>query len=833
VLFAVALLVLHRELHEVRYRDVLAALHALPAARVLWGSLLVLLNYLVLTGYDLLAFRYIGKEVAGWRVMLASFVSYAISNNVGFALIAGTSVRYRFYSRWGVGAGDLSRIIVFYSTAFWLGLLTLGGWSLVLDPQPGLLGLTGTAGLRALGIVLLLLPAGYLAVSFLRERPLRFRGLELRVPRPRLALPQLILSVADWALAAAVLYALLPDGGPSFGALLGAFLAAQLVGLVSHVPGGVGVFETVVLVALRGYYGHEQILSSLLLYRVIYYLLPLAIALAVLVADEIYLRRHHVARLGSVLGGITAQAAPAVLALLTFAAGVVLLISGATPADPDRLNWLGRYLPLAVFEASHFLGSIVGVALLVLAQGVARRLDGAWVMGMTALVLGIAFSLLKGGDYEEAVLLALLLLALLASRDLFDRPAAFFDAPFSPGWTVAAVMALGASIWLGFFAYKHVEYGGELWWRFALNHDVSRFMRASVGATVALFAFGVARLLRPAAAEIEPPSDVDLDGAANIIAAQESTLPFLIFLRDKGLLFNNDRSAFVMYAVQGQTWVALGDPVGPAAAAPGLIRQFLERAAEFGAVPVFYQVRGDRLALYAELGLTFAKLGEEGRVDLSAFSLEGHAGRGLRATYNRLAREGAEFRLLSPPEVRSRLPELRAVSDEWLTAKRMSEMGFSLGFFNDDYLAHFHAGVLQVEGEIVAFGNVWLAPQGGELSVDLMRFRESAPKGAMDGLFTHLMLWGKEQNYRWFSLGMAPLSGLENGPLAHAWSRVGHLVFRYGEAFYNFQGVRTYKEKFHPTWEPRFLAYPGGLRLPRVLANITALVAGGYRRVLR
>jgi phosphatidylglycerol lysyltransferase len=114
-----------------------------------------------------------------------------------------------------------------------------------------------------------------------------------------------------------------------------------------------------------------------------------------------------------------------------------------------------------------------------------------------------------------------------------------------------------------------------------------------------------------------------------------------------------------------------------------------------------------------------------------------------------------------------------------------------------------------------------------------MRFRRTAPKGAMDVLFGQLMLWGRSEGYRWFSLGTAPLSGLPSGPLAPAWSRFGRLVFRYGEAFYNFEGVRAYKDKFHPVWEPRYLAYGGVLHLPRVLADVTALVAGGLRGVFR
>ncbi len=832
-LFAAALAVLHRGMRDIRYRDVERALAMLPRASIILALGLTAASYAALTCYDLLAFRYIAKPVQAWRVAVASFVGYAISNNVGLALLAGGSVRYRFYSRWGIGAADLSRLIVFYATAFWLGLLALGGWSLAFHAHPALIGHVPGGLLRGLGVALLALCGGYIAASFLRKAPLRIGRFELPLPRPHLALLQLVLSLVDWTLAAAVLAALLPADGPGFGVLLGAFLAAQVIGLASHVPGGLGVFEGSVLVSLAGCFAPHEILSSLVLYRITYYLVPLALALAVLVADEIRLRRRAIARVGALFGGFTAQLAPKVLALFTFLAGVVLLASGALPADPGRLHWLGRFLPLGVFEASHFLGSIAGVGLLFVAQGVARRLDAAYYMAVAGLILGMLFSLLKAGDFEEAIFLAALLLAFLPTRSRFDRRAALTDAPFSPGWTLAATAAVGASIWLGLFAYRHVQYANELWWRFALDHNAPRFLRASVGAAAAVLAFGVARLIRVAPAEVLTPSEADLAAAERIIAAQSATLPFLVFLRDKGLLFDDARTAFVMFAVHGRSWVALGDPVGPAAAAAGMIGRFLERADDCGGIPVFYEVRGERLQLYADRGLTFAKLGEEARVRLAEFSVEGHAHRGFRSAIHRFERAGGEFRVVAPQEVPPLLDELRAVSDDWLAHRRATEKAFSLGFFDEDYLSRFPVAVLEAQGRILAFANLWLGPDHEEFSVDLMRFRGVAPKSAMDVLFSQLMAWGRHQGYTWFSLGMAPLAGLEQRSLARRWSRFGHWLFLHGGAFYDFQGLRSFKAKFGPCWEPRYLAYPGGLSLPRVLADVAALVAGGYRNVLR
>jgi phosphatidylglycerol lysyltransferase len=286
-----------------------------------------------------------------------------------------------------------------------------------------------------------------------------------------------------------------------------------------------------------------------------------------------------------------------------------------------------------------------------------------------------------------------------------------------------------------------------------------------------------------------------------------------------------------MYSVRGRTWVALHDPVGPPDATPGLIRRVLEMVDDTDGVPVFYEVRKDYLHRYADFGLAFAKAGEEALVPLATFSLDGGARKKMRFTYNRLEKDGATFRIIPPADVPSILPELRAISDEWLDLKGASEKGFSLGFFDEAYLSRFPVAVLDVAGRIEAFANVWPGPGRVELSVDLMRHRATAPKNAIEGLFIFLMLWGRGEDYRWFNLGMAPLSGLEPATVAPLWVKIASYLYRYGQPFYNFQGLRGFKDKFSPQWEPKYLAYPGGLALPRVLADVSALIAGGYRGI--
>jgi len=831
VLFLAALEVLRTELRAVTWHGLMTDLFNTPPWRLAAAIALTALNYAVLTGYDFLAFAYIGKRLAWQRIVTASLLAYAISNNVGFAMLSGASVRYRFYTRWGVTAQELSRIVFSYVVTFWLGLLLIGGLSLAISRLPTELGLPVPEIVAPLGVTLMVVSVGYVAAACFRLGPLRIRGVELLLPSPPIAVAQLVVSAIDWTLAGCVLYALLPPGSVPFFAVIGAFLAAQLLGLASHVPGGIGVFEGTMVLLLKPFIASTTLLPALIAYRAVYYLLPLAIALLFLVADELHQRRSHAAQIGAILGSLTEQLTPRVLAAFTFLSGVVLLFSGATPAAAGRLRLLDRVFPLGVIEASHFIGSVVGTALLVLSQGLARRLDAAYVFTSAALVIGIGASLLKGADVEEAAILSAVLLVLWRARPAFDRRAALFETRFTPTWIVAIAGAVVASIWLGFFAFKQVQYSNELWWQFELTGEASRTLRAFVGSAIALVLFAFARLMGPAHHEAPPPSDDDLDAAGAVIARQTSTLPYLVYLRDKSLLFNDRKSAFVMYGVQGRSWIALGDPVGPPEEIGPLIRLFLERCDDFAGVPVFYEISTAQLHLYADMGLTFVKLGELAKVDLSTFTIDGSRGKKHRYAANRLEKEHAAFRIVPSEQVASVIDQLRAISDDWLAQRAGGEKGFSLGFFDPEYLARFPVAVIEQCGRIVAFANLWPGPEKVEASLDLMRFHSDAPKDVMDGLFVRLMLWAKEQGYRWFSLGMAPLSGFESSPVAPLWHRLASFLYEHGEAVYKFQGLRAYKEKFDPVWHPRYLAYPGGLHLPRVLADASALVAGGYRRI--
>jgi phosphatidylglycerol lysyltransferase len=829
----VAVFVLHHLLGKYHWRDILERVQAISNTKLLRAAFFTCAGYGCLTLYDALAVRFAGARVPYPRVALISFMGYAIGHNVGLNSISGGAVRYRAYTALGLSAKQIATIIAFGTLTFFLGASVLLGLSLLSNAgvSGSLLHVHSWLALAA-GGGLLAGVGGYLWLVCTRHAPLKFRSFEIPVPKPRVAFAQIGISCVDMLCASSVLYVLLPrEAAIGFAAFAGVYLLALAAGAISNVPGGIGVFEFVLLLLMPAV-PKDRLLGALIAYRAIYYFAPFGIALVLLGAHEVWIHRAPVVRLVRVARTFLSAVTPQAIAIAVFLAGAVLLFSGATPGSGNRLALLRDFVPLSVLELSHLLGSAVGVGLLIIAHGLYRRLHTAWWITIWLLCAGILLSLLKGFDYEEATILGVVVVLLASARTRFQRRASLIEQHYSSAWIAAFFLVLLTSGWLVLFAYRHLPYDNELWWEFAFHASAPRSLRASLLAVMVGAAYGLWRVLRPAPPRFSAPLAKDLECVEQLIAQAQDATANLALSGDKNLLFNKERTACIMFQASGSSWVAMGDPIGPPELGEELAWQFLEDCDGMAVSPVFYQVTPERLPLYVDLGLNLSKLGEEARVPLDSFSLEGAARADLRQSHRRANRDGATFELVARSGVPALLPPLRAVSDAWLAAKNTAEKRFSLGFFDERYISHFDVAVVRHQGAVVAFANLW---RGGttELSVDLMRYNDAAPKGVVDYMLIECMLWGRAQGFRWFNLGMAPLSGLEEHALAPTWHKLGRIVQRYGETFYNFEGLRKFKEKFDPVWRPRYLAAPDGLAMAGALLDVTALISGGVRNVLR
>ncbi|MHB8766833.1 MAG: phosphatidylglycerol lysyltransferase domain-containing protein, partial [Deferrisomatales bacterium] len=581
-LFALVLWALGGALGEYRLADLSRSLAQLPKGRLALAAALAAANYGVLTGYDALALRHVGSPLPYPRVGLASFVGYAFANNTGsLSLLAAGGVRYRLYGGWGLSAPEVATVVGFCSLTYWLGFLTLGGAALVAEPRalPAGLGLAPGAA-RVLGAACLAAVGGYLAWSARGGRSLTLGGWRLAAPRPPLALSQVGLAVADWATVAAILFVLLPPlPGLGFPRFLGAFVLAQLAGLASTVPGGLGVFEGAMVLLLEPFAPAPALLGPLAAFRVVYYLLPLGAAVSLLGLYEGVLRRARMPRLVAALGPAAAPLVPWVFALATLSTGAALL-AAAAPAPAGT--------PPALGEAARLAGAGAGAALVLLARGLQRRLASAHHLASWVLAAGAAAAALAGLGWGLAAALALVLAAVAASRPEFRRAGPLLGDPLSPPWTAAAAIAFGAAAWVGLLA----------------RGPGAGLGRAGLAAAAVVGWFALARLRASARPRVGLPAASDLDRAAAVAATAPRAAAHLALVGDKALLFGAGGGSFVMYGVRRRSWIALGDPAGDPAEVPELLWRFRELCDRHAGRPVFFDVGAEHLPRYLDLGLT-------------------------------------------------------------------------------------------------------------------------------------------------------------------------------------------------------------------------------------
>jgi phosphatidylglycerol lysyltransferase len=805
---------------------------------------LLALSSVAFTGLvDVAIAHWLGIKVRASELLRLAFVANAMANTLNLSGATGSGVRLLGLSAQKVELNRAAALIGMQVLSLPLGLsiliaVTLGTRSLPITTSTT----TRWLAIAVLAAAVLYLPAFFVLST--RRSLMRWLPKGFELPPLKLKLTLAAVSFVDWLLSASVLYACLFLSGAHVkpGQLLGSFAGAQVLGLVSMVPGGLGVFDGLMLVALTaGGYDQGAVTSGLFLYRIAYYLLPLLAGLYLgsgTVAKQMPILAHAMGRLRAhplfaMLGlpaSLLADLGIRLLAALTFLAGLVLLGSAAIPAVHERVTTVREILPAAAIESSYWLSILTGTLLLGLGRGIDGRLRVAYRLASWVLVIGAILAVTKGLHFGEALFLLVIAALLRTRKREFTQRAMSLTSATTFGWYLGLVAVV-----LAFFATGVMAVLGDdsfdLWY-FGVGEHSSRLARGLFAAALGVVIYLIWQSFAVRRPPLKLPDRAELERARAIYGAHGGgEFAHLTFMGDKHLFWSADGHSVVAYGSVRDRLVALGSPAGPENAIKRAILDFRHFADAQDRVPVFYEVLEPDLSLYHDLGFDLFKLGELATIRLEEFTLAGKRWEDLRQAVNRSVKERLAFEIVEPPFDTVLMTEVERVSDIWLEDKSASEKGFSLGRFDPDYFAWSPLALVRRDGELVAFANV-LPPYGahGTASVDLMRHTADAPRGTMDFLFARVMQWAKEAGYETFSLGMAPLSAVGDNPYARINERLAALAFQYGGRFYNYQGLRRYKEKFAPEWTGSYLAYPRGLWVPGLLIDIAALVAGGYRR---
>jgi phosphatidylglycerol lysyltransferase len=807
VIFAVLLGVSWGALRDIRVRDFRLALRSLDPLWLTGAAVLTALNVAVMGLYDVIAFGHTRSGRAErWRF---GAVAFAWSNFLTLGPLAGPAIRFWLYRPKVDDPADLHHGVVAISTAFTSGLV---GWTLaaLLAARLGLpfYAVGAAAYVMVLAMVWM---AGLLASGMPRVFARRFSAPDM--------LKLSAIGWIDWFLASTAFAACMRAAGmhQSMAELARAFFPGQAIGLASFIPGGFGSSDMFWIAHLGA--ERSAAAAALAAYRLIYYVAPWAIASMLLLAwaTSRAPRRLELAR--------------RIIAGLVGGSGVLVMLSAATPTLMPRLILLERSIPLPLVEMGHVVAALAGLLLLVLARGLARGYRAAFRATLMLLTLASLGAILKGFDWEEAVVMGLVSMAALSQMALFDRPS-------EGDWLEGADVILGCGALVIFVTLGtlslHVS-GATLarWSSIGYRFQAPRFVRTAASMALALLASALYLVMRPPVTFTRPSEEETARALQLHAQIGGNTNPLMVATGDKSVFIDGSRG-FCLYRTIGPYLVLFSDPVVRCTERRAFLDALFKLAGELDRRPVFYQISLDWIPVLHDRGYDFFKLGEEAQIHLDQVTLEGHPGKLNRQFLKRAERDGVRFRIVGPEELPSLLPELAEVSADWLESKHVVERQFSIGFFDDTYMKRFRCALVEevnAPHRILAFANLLEGPNKEEISVDLMRYRSSGPS-VMDFLMVSLFLEGKALGYRRFNLGMAPLSSVGQQRGAHARERLAHLLFQRGEQWYNFQGLRQYKDKFNPDWVPRYMAYQDAWEWPVAIAHVSALIAGSWSSVL-
>ncbi|MEK0180734.1 phosphatidylglycerol lysyltransferase domain-containing protein [Microcoleus anatoxicus] len=533
---------------------------------------------------------------------------------------------------------------------------------------------------------------------------------------------------------------------------------------------------------------------------------------------------------------------------LTGLVGVINLLSAVTPSLPDRRNWLEPFFPFTVRAGGHFFAAVIGFMLLTLATNLLRRKRIAWLVTVALLSLSIVIHLVKGLDVEESLLSGVLLFQLLVMRKTFtaksDRPS----------------IAQGIRVLLGALLFT-LAYGTVGFYildgRFEVNEQAVNFdLDRALFQTLAMFftadnaglvpktrfaeffadsiygvgsvtlGYALLMLLRPVLLR-DSASFSERNKAKEIVGKYgRTTLARLALLEDKSYYFSPSGKSTIAYVPKGRGAIALGDPIGPVEDRKEAILGFQEFCDRNDWYPTFYQSLPDDLEIYHALGFRVIQIGESAMVNLKDFSLKGKAKQNLRTAINRLTKAGHQVKFYEPPLSSDLIRQMKAVSDEWLQMVQGAEKRFSLGWFNETYLRETRAIAIHTpDGKISAFANM-ISSGNQVVGVDLMRRVTEVENGTMECLFASMLQHCQELGYTEFDLGLSALAGVGEAEKSGRLEKVLIYLSEHLSKFYNFQGLHSFKDKFGPRWEARYLVYPSLGSLPDVVVALIRADSG-------
>jgi phosphatidylglycerol lysyltransferase len=770
--------------------------------------------------YDVILVRILKLKVPIRDLLEQSFIANSFSNLIGFGGLIGGMLRTYFFHKLEQDKrrllGVIASVSLFYLTGIsvlsWIVIIKHRNFPLFVDTRWLYFAVLGVGLYLPLFIIIHMIKSNKGGQALLSTN---------------ITLKLILVSIIEWLAVFFAILILCRILGISITAdsLFPVYIVAACAGIISMIPGGLGSFDLVFIWGMQELFiPEEKVLVLLLFYRIGYYFLPFLLSLVFFV--KLYWEKWN-QTWNDLPKAVVQGFSHVLLTMLVFLSGLILLLSASIPGIMSRLKVAQELLSFPIINVSHQLSVAAGFLLLGLSRGIEYSVKRAYELTMFALILAALFSIFKGIDYEEAIFLIIVALLLRMSKGQFYRESyvltwgkTIFDITI-----ILMITAMYLLIGYANLPISKIEIPSKLLPYVIVDYR-DLFTSAVIGLVIALLILMFGYLISlPKKWSLERSNGRDKEIIAHLTKYQGKVLSHLIFLHDKLIFWNSKKNVLLSYQQYADKLVILGDPIGEKNELSNAIEEFQEIADLHGFTPVFYQVSDDMLPYLHGHGFAFFKLGEEAFVDLKNFSLSGNKMKGLRTLRNKFARANYSFEVVGPPFSPGLVEELREISNEWLLGR--TEKGFSLGFFDEEYLNKAPIAILKDENmQTLGFMSImYVYDDYQTISVDLMRFRPEVSSGTVDYLFLCLFDWAKEQGYGRFNMGMAPLANVGLSRFSFLGEKIAAQIFLHGHFIYHFQGLRKFKQKYTNIWEPKYLAYRRKSSLPLIMAQITLLIS--------
>lgn len=806
VIFAISLFIfvvftLYRELAHINLKETIYAIRDLNSV---WLIVLFLSGgtaILILSMYDVILARSLNLKVSLPKAIRIGYIVNALNAVLGFGGVIGASVRFILYKDTAEDKKELlhSISVVLISMLTGLSMLSILVVFHVFDvkhifnPFPWIK--------WVMYIAALFLPIFIISTII---RPVNKK-------HKLIGLYCTIVSSIEWIIAALVLYMSLYTVGVqvNLSVFIGIFVISALSGLISFIPGGFGTFDLIVLLGLKSLnVPEEKIVLALLLYRLVYYLFPVLIALILATFEFRDTAKRYwddsklmvpIKDMSSLLASyqkdILARIPAFSIAILLTFTSLLFFFNNIT------IIYDGLYSDYhAIYYITVSIHTCACLLLLLNVIGVYYLSKRAILFSIISIIIIFCVTVYT---YPSLILLGWLT-TMFIMLVVFYKRSRVIKRQFRYTKLLVSLLIGAFVLFVNHNIIRSTFYTLDI---YHLEMD-SSILRYYFWFTIITVVIIVSVIVWWFEAKFKSSSnDEGLAQCKTIIDNYGGNyLSHLIYSGDKKFFFNDTKDAFVMYQRKRNTYIVLGDPIGNATSFHKLLEKLYSEAHYLGYDIIFYQVTDRYMSIYHDFGNQFFKLGEEALIDLSAFTISGKKKRGLRATLNKLEDSGCTFEILDPPFSQAFLDELKQISDDWLVES--TEMQFSVGNFDEHYLSQAPIAMIKdMDGAILGFCTFMPTNYNATLSVDLIRWKSDVTLPLMDSLYIHMLLWSKNNNYKYFNMGMATLSNVGKVPFSFFGERLAGRIFEHFNGLYRFQGLRRYKEKFNPSWQPRFLVY--------------------------